>query len=330
MYMKKIIKWGIFAPGVIAHKFAQGLKCTESAQLFAVGSRSLEKAEDFAKQYDIPRAYGSYEELVADPEVDVIYVATPHPMHKDAVLMCLKAGKAVLCEKPITLNSKEAEEIIQYARESKVFLMEAMWSRFLPVAVKVREWLNRSVIGDIRMLKADFGFRCEWNPDNRLLKPELGGGALLDVGIYVISLASMVFGREPSNISSLPHIGKTGVDEQFAAIFGYDRGELAVLTAAVRTATTHDAYIYGTKGYIHIPNFWQASLAAVYVDGKITESFEVQNNISGYSYEAYEVMDCLREGKTESNVMPLEETLTIMRTMDKLRKQWGLKYPMED
>lgn len=327
--MKDIIKWGILAPGTIAHKFAQGLKCVEDANLLAVGSRSLERARDFARQFDILRAYGSYEELIADPEVDVIYVATPHPMHKDAVLMCLKAGKAVLCEKPITLNAKEAEEIINYARESKVFLMEAMWSRFLPAAAKVREWLKRGIIGDVRMIKADFGFRCDWNTENRLLKPELGGGALLDVGIYVISFASMIFGKEPSNISSLSNIGETGVDEQFASIFGYENGELAVLTAAVRTDTTHDAYIYGTKGYIHIPSFWQANSAAVYVNGKVVESFIVENNISGYSYEVQEVNSCLRKGKIESSEMPLVETLAIMKTMDRLREQWKFKYPME-
>lgn len=218
--MKKEIRWGILAPGSIAHKFVRGLELLEDAKVVAVGSRSIGRAETFAQQYGIAKAYGSYEELASDPDIDIVYVATPHSAHKECALLCLKAGKAVLCEKPFTVNTKEAEEVIQYARESKLFLMEAMWIRYLPVIIKVREWLYKGVIGEVKMLKADFGFRIEWNPEGRLLNPALAGGALLDAGIYPVSFASMVFGKQPVEIKSMSYIGTTGVDEQFTTLFG--------------------------------------------------------------------------------------------------------------
>ncbi len=327
--MKKIIKWGILGSGKIAHKFVNDLKRLEDAEVFAVGSRTIEKATAFSQEFGIPKKYGSFEELLKDADVQIIYVATPHHAHKEDVMMCLRAGKAVLCEKPFTINADETEEIIKYARESKLFLMEAMWTRFLPAIVKLRELLKSGIIGDIRQVKADFGFRCEWNPENRLLNPELGGGALLDVGIYVISFAAMIFGVSPSKISTMPYIGSTGIDEQFSATLGFDEGKMAILTGAVRTKTPQDAWVIGTEGYIHIPDFWHAKSIILYLQGKPAESFDMPFESLGYQYEASEAMNCLREGKLESDIMSLNETLTIMKIMDNIRNQWELKYPFE-
>jgi dihydrodiol dehydrogenase / D-xylose 1-dehydrogenase (NADP) len=324
--MSSVIRWGILAPGRIAHKFVKGLLALEDAQAYAVGSRTLEKAQEFADQYGIPKAYGSYQELAEDPDVDIIYVATPHPAHKESVLLCLKAGKAVLCEKPFTMDANEAEELVKAARESKLFLMEAMWTRFLPAIVKVREWLSQGLIGDIRMVKADFGFRIGWDPENRLLNKKLGGGALLDAGIYPVSFASMVYGTQPAEIRSLSHIGETGVDEQFSLLFGYPEGKLAALSGAVRTKLINDAWIMGTEGYIHVPEFLFARSASLLVNGKEKETYEPEFIATGYNYEAAEAMRCLREGRTESSVMPLDETVGIMRTLDTVRAQWGLEY----
>lgn len=323
------VRWGILGPGAIAHKFVAGLSVIPDAEVVAVGSRSKERANAFADEYGIPRRYGSYQQLVEDPDVDVIYVATPHSFHKEHTLLCLKAGKAVLCEKPMGINAGEVAEMIQVAREKQLFLMEAMWTRFLPVWVKIRELLADGVIGEPRMLMADFGFRAPKDPGHRLFNPELAGGALLDVGVYTISLAYMVFGKEPADMVSLAHLGDTGVDEQGAYIFRYDNGALAVLASAVSTDTPQAARIMGTKGSIYVPNFWHATSLRLELSGKEPEEVEFPSPGNGYNFEALEVMRCLREGKLESEIMPLNETLKIAETMDRIRTSWGLKYPME-
>jgi predicted dehydrogenase len=326
--MQKKIKWGIMGPGRIAHKFAQSLKCSEAAEMTAVGSRSIERAEKFAKEYGVSRSYGSYADLAADTDVDIIYVATPHPAHFECTMLCLKAGKAVLCEKPFTLNASETKVLIKTARASKLFLMEAMWMRYLPAIVKVRELLTQGAIGETRMVKADFGNRIPWEPSGRLLNPELGGGALLDVGIYPVSFASMVLGASPTKLTGVAYLGETGVDEQFSAVLGYEAGKIATLSGAVRTSLINEARIIGTDGYIRVPDFWRASTLELYQNGKM-EKFELPFRATGYIHEAEEAMYCLREGLTESSVMPLDESLKIMKILDTLRKQWGLKYPQE-
>ncbi len=327
--MKNIVRWGILGPGVIAHKFAQGLLLLKDARLTAVASRSLERAEDFARKYEMEKAFGSYEELAACEDVDIVYVATPHPSHRETALLCLKAGKAVLCEKPFTVNASQLEDMILEARSSRVFLMEAMWTRFLPAMVQVREWLGKGLIGDVRMVKADFGFRSGWNPEERLLNPQLGGGALLDVGIYVVSLVSMILGPSPVKVESMAYIGKTGVDEQFSALLGYEEGKIANVSAAVRTNLPGEAWVIGTQGKIRIPAFWCAKSASLMVDGQEDVEFTSDSEGAGYHYEAQEAMNCLREGKLESSVIPLDESLEIMKLLDTIRSQWGLKYPFE-
>lgn len=323
------IRWGILGLGRIARKFALGLQSVPDAKLVAVGSRSLEKATAFAGEFNVPYAHGSYEALAADPEVDVVYVATPHPYHLEVARLCLKAKKAVLCEKPFTLNEREARELVDCARRENVFLMEAMWSRFLPPMVQVREWLARGVIGEPRMVIADFCFRSDWNPQSRVLDPHLGGGALLDVGIYPLALASMVFGGAPLKVTGQCHLGETGVDEQSAMLLSYQGGALAVLSCAVRTQSPHDARILGTEGSIYIPGFWHCTEATLTKTGKAPQTAAPVRMGNGYNYEAAEVDRCLRAGLKESPVMPLSETLTTLRTMDELRRQWGLVYPQE-
>lgn len=327
--MERIIRWGILGPGAIAHKFVQGLQLLKDAEITAVGSRSFAKAAEFAAKYGVKKAFGSYEELAGCEDVDIIYVATPHPFHREHALMCIRSGKAVLCEKPFTVNAGELQEVMDEAGKYGVFLMEAMWTRYLPVIVQVRDWLDKGVIGDVRMVKADFGFRGDWNPDSRLLNPELGGGALLDVGIYCISLASMVLGAKPVSINSTVHIGETGVDEQFSALLGYEGGGIANLSSAVRTNLPNDAWIIGSKGTIHIPTFWTAKSAKLIISGQEEQVFTGDFESYGYQYEAMEAMNCMREGKLESSIMPLEESLELMKIMDSIRRQWGLKYPFE-
>ncbi len=328
--MTEQIRWGIIGPGNIARKFADGLKAVPDAALVAIGSRDETRARTFAAQYGAAHAFGSYAELAEAPDIDAVYIATPHPHHAAPAMACLESGKAVLCEKPFTVNAPELEAVIARARARNVFLMEAMWTRFLPVMADVRAWIDSGRIGEPRLVQADFGFRCGWNPAGRLLNPNLAGGSLLDVGVYTISFASWVFGgRMPVQVSGAAHIGATGVDEQMAAVLRYDKGELAALISAVQTATPHVATILGTAGRIQVgPPFWRATTASL-TAGSDTETIERPHAANGYEYEAMEVGRCLRAGLSESPGMHLDESLQIMRIMDLLRGQWGLKYSFE-
>lgn len=325
----RTIKWGILGPGGIARKFAEDLQYADNASAVAVGSRTKDNAVRFAEQFGIARAYGSYEELVNDSEVDIIYIATPHPSHKEHIMMTLRAGKAVLCEKPFTINAAEAEEAASYARENKLFMMEAMWTRYLPAIVQVKSWLNEGKIGDVLSLQADFGFRLPWNPAHRLLDPQLGGGALLDVGIYPVSFASFVFGCQPTTIHSIGQMGETGVDERFSLLFGYEGGRTASLNGSVRLQMRNNALILGTKGSIFIPDFFMAKQATLSVYGEAEQTFTYKGPTFGYAFEANEAARCLRAGLLESDAMSVDETVGLMRTLDEIRRQWNFKYPFE-
>ncbi|MEF2967683.1 Gfo/Idh/MocA family oxidoreductase [Paenibacillus sp. M1] len=325
----KQIKWGIMGTGWIAEQFAKDLAYVSNGVGLAAGSRTLESANKFADKFGLPRAYGSYEELVKDPDIDAIYVATPHPYHRENVLTALNAGKAVLCEKPFTVNSGELEKLIATAKQHNLFLMEAMWTRFLPPIVQVRKWLEEGRIGEVKLLKAEFGFRSDWNPAGRLLNPQLGGGALLDAGIYPVSFASMIFGSEPERVWTTADIGETGVDEQFSILLDYGRGRAASLHGAVRLDLTNDASIHGTKGMIHIQSFLNATEAVLRVTGQEEEKFSDDRKAAGYAFEAEEVGRCLLEGLKESPTISLEESLSILKLLDRVRSEWGLKYPFE-
>jgi len=324
------IRWGILGTGNIARQFATGLRAVPDADLAAVGSRAQATADAFGDEFKIPRRHASYEALANDDEVDVIYVSTPHQLHRKCTLLCIGAGKPVLCEKPFAINALEAADMVEAARDAGIFLMEAMWTRFLPVIVKVREWLAEGKIGEPRVVNADFGFRAEVDPESRLFNPAYGGGALLDVGVYTISFASMVFGGAPQRCAGFAHIGETGVDEQASLVLGFGNGQTASLSCAVRVNTPHDAVIVGTAGSIRMnPPFWRTTGATLSVDGEEDVVFTMPHKGNGYEYQAEEVMRCLRDGKLESDVMPLDESVAIMQTMDQIRSQWNLKYPME-
>jgi len=325
--MRNTFRWGILGTGKIARQFAEGLKILPETTLAAVGSRTAEQASAFGSQLNIPIRHSSYEALVNDPNVDIVYVATPHSCHKENTLLALSAGKSVLCEKPFTIDARDAEEVIAFARAQKLFLMEAMWTRCFPLMSRVREMLQASEIGDVRMLTADFGFRAEYGEEERLFDLSVGGGALLDVGIYPVSLASMIFGT-PTRIASLANLGKTGVDEEAAMILAHEQGQIAVLSTAIRLDTAQEAIIIGTKGRIrvHAP-WWRPAAFTISREGVADQIQEFPFDGNGYQFEAAEVMNCLRSGELESRVMPLDETLSIMKTLDAIRAQWGLQYP---
>lgn len=327
--MSRKIRWGILGTGNIAKKFATGLKSSPQAELAAVGSRTQAGADAFADAFDIPRRHGSYGQLAADADLDAIYIATPHAMHHDDTILCLEAGKAVLCEKPMAICLPQAREMIDTARRCGTFLMEAMWTRFLPWYRKMRSLLADGAIGDVRMIMADFGFRSAIDPQGRLFNPAMGGGAALDVGIYPVALANDLLG-EPAEILALADIGTTGVDEQAAYILKYDGGRLASLTTAVRTLTPMEATIMGDEGYIRVASPWWCSQSfTLSRTGKESETFHLPLEGNGYNYEADEVNRCLLEGCTESKIVSHDSTLLTMRTLDEIRRQIKLRYPME-
>ncbi len=323
------IRWGILGTGWIANEFAQGLMHLPDAELVAVGSRTLESAERFAERYGVPRRHAGYESLARDTHVDVIYVATPNPMHRQHTMLCLEAGKPVLCEKPFALNAREAEDMIQVAREKKLFLMEAMWSRFFPLMEELRTLLAQGAIGDVQMLAADLCFQFDFDPSDRRYDPNLGGGALLDLGVYLVSLASMIMGP-PSRIGGLGHLGDTGVDEQAGIVLGYEQGQVSTLFTSVRVDSPVEAVIIGTGGRIRLHPMWiHPDRLTLSVADREPTTIEKTYGGNGYQFEAAEVMRCLRADKLESDLMPLNETLSIVQTMDAIRAQWGLKFPGE-
>jgi len=324
------IRWGILSAGRMARTFAKNLRLDHGAELTAVASRAQERADAFADEFNIPHRYHDYTELAADADVDVVYIATPNSMHKEHTLMALESGKAVLCEKPFATNASEARVMIERAREKRVFLMEAMWTRFLPLMGKVRGVVAKGVLGDVCMLTADFGFRAAGDEmTDILMKPAFGGGSLLDVGVYAVSFASMVLGS-PSSLATLADIGKTGVDEQAGMVFGYSGGQLALLHSSIRATTPQEATIMGTQRRVRIDApFWCSSTMTLLDEDGAESIIEAPFDGDGYHFEAVEVMDCLRRSRLESAVMPLDESLEIMKTMDAIRGQWGLRYPAD-
>ena len=303
------------------------LKLLPDAEISSVASRDMVTAKDFADMHGIPKAHGSYKALAEDPDVDVVYIGTPHTFHLENSVLCMKGGKSVLCEKALTINAREAERMIAVAKEENVFLMEAMITRHVPLMKKVQNWVKSGRIGEVRMLQASRCARREFEPSARHLNPELGGGSLLDVGVYVISFASMIFGKAPESVFGFGHIGDYGSDEQGVALLKYDKGEIANLSFALRTNGVNEAYIYGTEGHIKIHEIFAVPTKATLVIGKKEiEVIEEPIFVGGLVNEAEEVMRCMKAGLKESPFMPLEESLQIMRIMDEIRAPWGLKY----
>jgi dihydrodiol dehydrogenase / D-xylose 1-dehydrogenase (NADP) len=327
--MAEPVGWGILGTGKIAVKFADDLRHVPGAVLTAVGSRRAETAEAFGHRFRIPHQHASYAALVNDPDVDIVYVSTPHTLHAENSRLALDAGKHVLCEKPFTLNARQAADLIALARERSLFLMEAMWMRFLPAIVHVRQILAEGTLGDVRLLSADFGLQFTYEPAGRLFAPELGGGALLDLGVYPVSLAQMVLGR-PAMIISLASMGRTGVDDQSGIILRYPQGQIACLYSAMGVETPTEAMLTGTHGRLrmHAP-FYQTDDLTLTLPKRRARSFHHQRIGNGLHYQVLEVMACLRQGRGESSIMPLDESLAVMETLDAIRTQWGLRYPGE-
>ncbi|BCL14245.1 Gfo/Idh/MocA family protein [Micromonospora sagamiensis] len=320
-------RWGILATGNIAARFAEDLTLVPDAELVAVGSRTAESAERFAAKHGVARAYGSWAELAADPDLDVVYVATPHAAHHQATLTCLDAGRAVLVEKPFTLDLADSTALVETARSRGVFLMEAMWMRCNPLILRMVELVAEGAIGTVTGVRADFSMAGPFPPESRLRALALGGGALLDVGIYPISLAHLLLGA-PDHVRCWAKISPEGVDENTGIVLGYDSGAVATLSCGLLGASAVTASITGTTGRIELPSlFFRPDSLTLHRSGREPETIHAELVGNGYQYEAIEVQRCLAEGLSESPLVPHATTLEVMGLLDDVRAQIGVVYP---
>ncbi len=329
--MKKI-RWGILGCGKIARKFAADLRLVVDAELMAVGAREQSTADTFAKDFPAKFVHGSYEALVSNPEVDVIYVATPHGLHHEHVMLCLKHKKAVLCEKAFAINYREAKEMIDFAKAQNTFIMEAFWTRFLPSYLKMKELLEQKKVGKIKYMNAEFGFISTPPFPTRLYQPSLGGGALLDIGVYPIFLALDVLGK-PDHIDAVMTPASTGVDEQCAIRFSYDNGAIAQLFCSFASNLATGADIAGDQGRIRFTHRFHGPTTQLEYYPGIVDTREIipfdKALGNGYEYEAMHVNDCLRKNLTESPILTHQKTLLMMEVLDVIRAKAGIHYPAD-
>lgn len=322
------LRVGIIGAGWIADKMAEALSPLDEAEVLAIASRSLEKARQFADERGISRAYGSYEELVEDPDVDLVYVATPHSHHYPHARLALQHGKPVLVEKAFTANAREAEALLTLAHERHLFITEAIWTRYMPLSMKVKEIMDSGIIGEPRILTATLCYEMEQK--ERIIRPDLCGGALLDLGVYVLNFARMYFGTDIVRTVTNCHLGPSGMDMMESISLSFRDGRMANLQAGCLTLNDRQGIISGKEGYIRIDNVNCPERIEVWRNYELVEVYErPEGMVNGYEYQVLECKRCLEAGLTESPMMPHEETLSIMRQMDALRKDWGVKYPMD-
>lgn len=327
--MEQLFRVGIIGAGHIAALMAETVRRMPDAHLYAIASRSLEKAQEFQNKWNVEKAYGSYEELMQDPDVDLIYIATPHSHHYEQVRSCLLHDKAVLCEKTFTANKAQAEELVALARERKVFLGEAIWTRYMPFSKEIVRMVHSGEqIGRPYMLTANLGYPIE--DKERIRKPELCGGALLDLGVYPINLAFMLFGNAPEHILSCCSKNELGVDLQNSMTFIYPEGEMAVMQTTARCANDRMGVVSGDKGYLVIDNINNPQTVTAYdANHQQTGFYTCPPQITGYEYEVRAAIEAIRKGAVEPEDMPHAETLRIMELLDNLRKEWGVTYPAD-
>lgn len=322
-----MIRFGVIGAGNIAHTFSQAMKATPH-QLFAVASRGLNKAQDFMNTYGYQKAYGSYEALLRDPDVDCVYIATPHGLHYEHMMLALDYNKPILCEKSFTLNAKQAENVLYQAQEKKLFVMEAIWTRMLPTIQELKKELDGGIIGDLVSLEASFGFDLRNNGKDRMVELDLGAGALLDIGVYPIHFAHLIFGN-PKRFETEVQMDPRGFDLSESFTFFYDH-QKAVLKSSMASTLDQVAKIYGTKGYAEVPYFWSTQKAMFYdLSHTLIKTIEHPHLVNGFEYEINEAASCIENGQIESKHIPHMLTIEIMKEMDALRNAWGMKLPKE-
>ncbi len=326
-----MFNWGIVGTGSIAHKFAQTVyQMKDEACIYGIASRNYGKAFKFARQNHVVKAFESFERMIADPSLDAVYIAVPHPMHCEYAVAAMKAGKHVLCEKPVGMNAGQVQYMIDTAYDNNVFLMENMVTRFLPVTAKLRQWIDDGVIGEVRFIEGHYGFPAQGFPDTRWFNKALGGGALLDVGIYPLSFATMILGFDIEDIQTTAYIGEAQTDEHHVITLVYRGGRrLASLSASVVSDTGNGAIISGEYGKIMIDHFTGGEKVVLVKNFEEPQTVYLPHEVNGFEYSIREAMQCIRDGELESARLPWVITLENMRIMDRIRGMWGLKYPCE-
>ncbi|QAY58613.1 Gfo/Idh/MocA family oxidoreductase [Microbacterium protaetiae] len=320
------LRWGILATGGIAHAFTSDLR-TAGLDVQAVGSRRPEAAAAFAQQFEIPRAHGSYEQLATDPDIDIVYVATPHPMHAEDALLCLEHGKHVLVEKSFTVNEREAQAVRDAAAARGLLAMEAMWTRYLPHMRRIRELISHGTLGEVRTVFADHTQKITADPAHRLNALELGGGALLDLGIYPVSFVWDILGA-PTQISAQARLGETGADTEVATLFTHAAGAVSTSISSSRAAGPNTAHIVGTEARIDIDRVWYTAtdFRVTAPDGRVIEEYTSQIEGRGMQYQALEAERIIADARRDSDILPIDETVAIMGTLDEIRRQIGVRY----
>ena len=329
--MSERMRWAILGTGKIANRFATALNnIPDEAELLAIGSRDQATANAFADTCSIPKRYEGYEKVANDPEVDIVYIGTPGVFHQRDITMCLESGKHVLCEKAMTINAAEARDVIDLARSKGLFLMEAMWTRFFPIHVQIRQLVKQEAIGRINGMTIQFTAKPPFDLKNRFFDLNLGAGVLLDTGSYGISWAYSLFGK-PEEVVGLADIGESGADYQSASLLRFPQGQLVSVMSSQISYDAKEAVIFGSTGKIVVHDPWyKPTCMTIHKEGQAPDQVEIPlNGFNGYEFEIRAVMDCIRNGQTECEVMPLDESLEIVTTLDTLRAQWGLKYPGE-
>ena len=322
------MKIGVLGTGNIVRSITATLKKMSDMECYAIASRTTERAEQAAKEFGYEKAYGTYEELVADPAVELVYIATPHSRHYEDMKLCIEAGKPVLCEKAFTMNSAQAKEIKALAAEKQVYVAEAIWTRYMPSRQLINENLASGIIGKVCTMTANLSYTISGN--YRIVAPELAGGALLDVGVYGINFALMHFGEELERMNSSVQMTDTGVDGMESITLYFEGGRMAVLTHGIYGRSDRKGIFYGDKGYMVVENINNPQSVSVYDQGdNLVKYIAVPEQITGYEYQFEEAARCIAAGKIESDSMPLNDSIVVMEVMDGLRKQWGLKYPQE-
>lgn len=328
--MHKTYRWGIIGPGRIARKFSEALQLTENAELGAVASRDVSRAKQFAEASGCGQVYDNYEALIHDPQIDIIYIATPHAFHCGQAILCLQNKKPVLCEKPMALNAAQVEKMITASKDNHCFLMEALWTRFLPWMQAVTDIIEGGKIGEVKYVRADFGFKAEYNPAGRLFDTKLGGGSLLDIGIYPLFLCQQLLGK-PKHIAATGNIDKGGADISCNAALQYDNGGAGIITSMLDCDTPQTAEIAGTEGMIRIPSRWHRINEFEWRRaGEDWQQVILPPITNGFEFQIAEVVRCLDEGLIESPLLPHSFSLQLSETMDEIRKQIGVAYPLAD
>jgi predicted dehydrogenase len=322
--------WGVIGPGNIANTFAKAIAPSKKGKILAVASRSKERAAAFAKTYEIEKIYTDYEQMLADPEIDIIYIATPHNFHYQQAKMCLEAGKHVLVEKPCTVNAEQMRKLVELAESKKLLLQEALWSRFMPCLSQLRQLLNEGIIGDIQYIQSEIGFAFQNREKSRLLKAELAGGSLLDLGIYSITVSQFFLQEHPDRVDAMGQLTDQQVDGHVFANMSYASGRYAQFTCSMLSQTSNTMRIVGTEGYVNLPAcFWDTDKADVFRDNKLVQTIDIPHPVNGFEYEIEQSMLCIEQNKRCSDLMSHHDSVEVLNVMDNIRKQIGVQFPQE-